>query len=135
MVARATLRSIVPVDHLELVSLGQVIASATLAGDHTTADVRWTVPVEHSGWYTVRAYSDHATAPIMDIYPFATTSPVYVTVGGQPVRSSRDAEYFIHWIDRLAESARASTAWNTPSERDHVLAQLDSAKAVFATRK
>ena len=70
----------------------------------------------------------------MDMYPFATTSPIYVTVGNQPVRSPSDAAYFVAWIDRLAEGVRAFTSWNAPAERDHVLAQLDSARAVYVSR-
>jgi TolB protein len=134
MTVEATLRSIVPVDHFELVSGGQVVASATLTGDHTTARARWVVPVTQSGWYTVRAYSDHATSPILDIYPFATTSPIYVTVAGQPVRSSADAAYFVRWIDRLDAGARAFTDWNTPAERDSVLAEIARARAEFQRR-
>jgi TolB protein len=127
----ATLASIVPVDHFELVGPSGVAASATLTGDRTTATFDWSVPVTTSGWYTVRAYADSASDAIMDLYPFATTSPIYVTVAGQPVRSASDAAYFVAWIDRLAEAVRAYTAWNTPAEQNHVLAQLDSARAVF----
>jgi TolB protein len=130
----ATLASIVPVDHFELVGPAGVAASATLSGDRTTATADWSVPVTTSGWYTVRAYADSASDLIMDRYPFATTSPIYVTVGGQPVRSAADAAYFIAWIDRLAGNVRSYTAWNTPAERDHVLAQLDSARAVYKAR-
>ena len=35
----------------------------------------------------LRAYSDHAEEPIMDIYPYGTTSPIYVTVAGEKPRS------------------------------------------------
>jgi TolB protein len=130
----ATLASIVPVDHLELVGASGVAASATLTGDHTTATADWNVPVTTSGWYTLRAYADSASDVIMDTYPFATTSPIYVTVANQPVRSPSDAAYFVAWIDRLAEGVRAFTNWNAPAERDHVLAQLDSARAVYVSR-
>ena len=76
----------------------------------------------------------HSRHPVLDIYPFATTSPIYVTVGGAPVRSARDAAYFVRWIDRLDSLARASTAWNSAVERDSTLAKFARARQVFAAQ-
>lgn len=133
---RARLRSIVPVDHLEVVSGGLVVAAMPVpaGGSLTTADLVTTIRVEHSGWFTLRAWSDHATAPILDIYPFATTSPIYVTVGDEPVRSPDDAAYFTTWLNRLDRSVRAYPWMNTEAERAHVLDQITRAKSVFGTR-
>src|SRR2546427_9766314 len=75
------------------------------------------VPVNGSGWYVLRAYSDHAEMPVLDLYPFASTSPIYVRVGEQPVRSPEDAAFFVRWIDRLLDAARRHGDWNTPAER------------------
>lgn len=129
------LRSIVPVDHLELVSRGQVIWSGT--GDAhpiTTADVDTTVIADSSGWYTLRAWSSHATAPIMDIYPFATTSPIYVQVGNESVRSPADKEYFLTWLRRLDADVRAYQWFNTEAERAHVQGQIAAARTEFENR-
>lgn len=134
LTVHGTLRSIVPVDHFELVSGGRVVASAMLSGDSASADTTWTVPVAHSGWYTLRAYADHARGPVMDIYPFATTSPVYVTVGNEVIRSKDDAAFFVAWIDRLAAGARVHTGWNTTAERDSVLAEIGRARLAFTNR-
>ena len=71
---------------------------------------------------------------MLDIYPFATTSPVYVTLGGAPVRSAEDARYFVAWIDRLDAAARAHPGWNTDTERSHVLEQIARARAEFERR-
>jgi hypothetical protein len=64
--------------------------------------------VTKSGWYTLRAYADRAIAPVLDLYPFGTTSPIYLTVGGVPPRDPAAADYFIAWLDRLDQAARAS---------------------------
>ena len=56
--------------------------------------------VRRSGWFLLRARTDRAVYPVLDLYPYATTSPVYVIVGGQPIRSAGDAEYFMMWIDQ-----------------------------------
>ena len=130
----ASMTSIVPVDHLEVVSGGVVVATVPLAGDRTHASADLELPASESGWYTLRAWSDHATAPVLDIYPFATTSAVYVTVGGAPIRSAEDARYFVAWIDRLDSAARAHTGWNTDAERTHVLEQIARARGEFERR-
>jgi TolB protein len=132
--AKVDLKSIAPVDHLEIVSNGEVVASFPLPGDRTAASASRPIKVTRSGWYTLRAYSDRSRHPVLDIYPFATTSPIYVTVGGAPVRSKADAEYFLAWISRLDAAARAHTGWNGEEEKIAVLASLDQAKDVYRDR-
>ncbi len=71
---------------------------------------------------------------MLDFYPFGTTSPVYVSAGGAPVRSAADARYFTAWIDRVRAAAEAHAGWNTPAEKQGVLALLAQARAVFEER-
>jgi len=130
----ATLRSIVPVDHLEIVGNGEVVADIPLAGDRTLSDWKASLNVERSGWYTLRAWGASSARPILDIYPFATTSPIYVSAGDSPVRSPNDARYFASWIDRLIEDARSHPGWNDAAESAEVLRQLDEAKAIYESQ-
>jgi hypothetical protein len=129
--ARIEMRSIVPVDHLEVVSGGQVKASIPLTGDRTTATATLHLKVDRSGWYTLRAYADGSRQPVRDIYPFATTSPIYVTVGKAPIQSQTDAAFFLAWIDRLESAVRTHAGWNTEGEKAAVLASLAEARAVY----
>ena len=48
------------------------------------------------------------------------------------MRSREDADFFVRWIDRLDQAARAHEAWNTPEEREHVLRLLAQARGVYA---
>jgi len=68
---------------------------------------------------------------VLDLYPFASTSPIYVRVGEQPVRSPEDAAFFVRWIDRLLDAARRHGDWNTPAERSATLRQFADARAVY----
>jgi TolB protein len=129
--ARVSLRSIVPVDHLELVGPSGVAVSFPLQGDRTSADLSDTIGLEASGWYVLRAYADLARHPVLDIYPFGTTSPVYVTVGEAPVRSAPAAAYFVAWIDRLLAAAADHAGFNTAAEKEAVLGHLRDARAVY----
>ena len=132
---RAILRSNVPVDHLEIVANGRVIASLGLRSDGTSADTTLTLPVDGSAWYVLRAWSERPRLPVLDLYPFATTSPIYVEAAGAPIRSTSDAAYFLTWLTRVEERARAHTDWNTPAERDEALRTIESARAEFRTRQ
>ena len=131
--ARVRLRSNVGIDHLELVVNGEP-REIPLAGDRRSVDTTVRLPVGRSGWILLRARSDSAEYPVLDLYPYATTSPVYLTVGGRPARSRPDAEYFIAWIDRVRAAAEASRDWNIPAERAAVLAEVAQARAEFERR-
>jgi hypothetical protein len=131
--ARVRLRSNVPVDHLELVVNGEP-REIPLAAGRRSADTVVTVPVGRSGWVLLRARSDRAIYPVLDLYPYATTSPVYLTVGGRPSRSRSDAEYFIAWIDRLRATADSSQDWNADAEKRSVLETIARARAEFQRR-
>ena len=131
LTARVALRSNVPVDHLEIIGNGKVVATIPLRSDGTTARDTVSIPVTGSGWYVLRAYNTRATLPVLDLYPFASTSPIYVRVGDDPVRSREDAAFFARWIERLERFARASPMWTTPDEQAAVLRTFASARSVF----
>ncbi len=134
LVARVSLRSIVPVERLEIVANGVVLVPIPLTAGGTRADATIPLPVTRSGWFTLRAWSSRGTHPVLDLYPWATTSPIYVTVAGKPVRSIEDARYFVRWIERLEAAAAAHPGWNTDAEKTEVLGRLARAKAVFQRR-
>lgn len=128
--ARVTLRSNVPVDHLEIVGNGKVIAKLDGISDTTLV-----IQVERSGWYLARAYADKPRLPVLDLYPFASTSPVYVQVGNAPPSCREDAEFFLTWINLLGQRVRADTNWNTTAERERALSLISRAHEEFIRRR
>ena len=134
VMARVSLRSIVPVERLEIVANGVVVAPIPLAGGGTRADALIALPVTRSGWFIIRAWSAKATQPVLDLYPYATTSPIYVTVGARSVRSAESARWFVRWIERLEAAASAHSGWNDAAEKSEVLRRLAEAKRVFRQR-
>lgn len=134
VVARVSLRSMVPVERLEIVANGVVLAPIPLSPDSMRADATIPLPVTRSAWLTLRAYSRRAAPAVLDLYPFATTSPIYVSVAGQPIRSAEAARWFVRWIERLEQAAAAHPAWNDAAEKAEVLGRLAEAKAVFQRR-
>ena len=130
------MRSSVPVDHLEIVMNGKVVRTIRTPGDRLSADFEGTVPATGTGWLLVRAWNDGAVPEIFDIYPYATTSPVFFH-SGQPSapRCAADADYFIAWIDKVRAAAASHPGYNTAAERDATLAQIDAARAVMMQRR
>ena len=130
---RAELASIVPVDHLQIVCNGTVARELELSSDHKSAGIEGKLPVDNSGWCVLRAFSDKAEFPILDLYPYATTSPIYVNMAGAPLHSPQDAAYFSAWMERLISAAQKSAAWNTETEKQAVLALFEIARQKYAT--
>jgi Tol biopolymer transport system component len=128
----AEMNSIVPVDHLQIVCNGKVARELALDSNRRSAHVGGSIPLDASRWCVLRAFSDKAEYPILDLYPYATTSPVYVSVAGAPVRSAADAAYFVAWVDRLIAAARSNTSWNTEAEKESVLSMLGEARKRYA---
>jgi TolB protein len=128
----AELVSIVPLDHLQIVCNGKVARELALESDRSSAYVQGSIPLDASGWCILRAFSDKAEYPILDLYPYATTSPVYVSLAGAPVRSAGDAAYFVAWVDRLISAAWSNTSWNTEAEKEAVLSMLGEARKTYA---
>ena len=129
---RAAVRSLAPLQHVEIVYNGKVVASHRLSAGGTSADVTGAVNVPASGWLLLRAWSEKAQPLVLDTYPFATTSPVYVVVDGKPARSAPDAAYFASWIDRVIAALQARADYNNIAEKTATLEYLRSARAVYA---
>ena len=125
------LRSIVAVDHLELVCNGRVVRSFAAGKGVDHGDFSGSIALKESGWCVARAATDAGRYPVLDTYVYATTSPIYVTIGGRRPRSSEDARYFAAWIDRVTETTSAYPDWNNAAEKAGVLERLRQAKAVF----
>jgi hypothetical protein len=125
------LRSIVAVDHLELVCNGRVVRSFVAGKPIDHGDFSGSIALKDSGWCVARASSDAGRYPVLDTYVYATTSPIYVTIGGAKPRAPDDARYFAAWIDRVAEATAAYPDWNSAAEKRGVLEKLQQAKAVF----
>jgi TolB protein len=127
----AKLRSIVPVDHLEVICNGRIAQTLTLNAARDSVEARGTLPLKESGWCVLRASSDKAEYPVLDNYVYATTSPIYVTIGGKVPRSPEDANYFAAWIERVMDATSHYPDWNSVAEKDGVLKELAQAKGIF----
>ena len=129
---RIAMRSIVPMQHVEVVMNGKVVA--TLAPGKGV-DAAGEVELKESGWLLLRAWNEGADPLVFDIYPYASTSPIYVEVGDAKPRSPGDARYFVRWLERNIESAGARDDYNSASEKQRVLDYLKTARDKFAVQQ
>jgi Tol biopolymer transport system component len=127
----ARLRSIVPVDHAQVVCNGRVARELALGTHRDRLEVSGTLPIVSSGWCVLRAFTAKAEYPVLDNFVYATTSPVYVSVRGAAPRSAEDARYFEAWIDHLLQITGSYPDWNSAMEKAGVLQKLKDARSVY----
>jgi TolB protein len=128
---RIAYRSPVAVDHLELVHNGKVVKEFALTGDRHTLDAAGEVQADEAGWLLLRAWSDGSDPEVLDLYPYATTSPVYLDLPGGLPPDPADAAYFVAWLDRVIADAGSRTDYRAARERDETLAYLHRARDRF----
>ncbi|HEY5690677.1 MAG TPA: hypothetical protein VIS49_04390, partial [Cyclobacteriaceae bacterium] len=111
-----------------------VIKEIIVKGDKTISDFEGSITIDKSSWVLLRAWNDNAHSDIQDFYPYATTSPVYLILNQQPIRSKQDATYFLQWIDKVYESA-SQQVYLTEREKEVTLNNINEARKVFERRK
>ena len=74
---------------VELIVNGRAVAKQVIVADGRIQDLKFEVPIEQSSWVALR------------ILPSSHTNPIFVTVGGQPIRASRrSAEWCLKAVDQ-----------------------------------
>jgi TolB protein len=132
---RGFLRSNVPIDHLELVFNGKVVRQFDVGATRASADLDGAIRIEGPGWLLLRAWNEHADPDVFDIYPYATTNPVFFTRTRQAQHCGPDADYLLAWLERLRVSADAHSAYNSEQEKQMILGQIAAARSIIAERR
>lgn len=126
------IRSITPLPKVMLIFNGDLVDEIALSGDRKRLEHRQTVTVTRSGWFHLRAEGEwQESFPLDTGFAQAFTNPVWVSVGGQPIRDLNAAQYGIEWVDKLETMAKAESGWRSQRERDHVFAQFEEARNIY----
>jgi hypothetical protein len=128
------LRSPVAVDHLELVQNGKVVKAFPLTGDRRRLDAEGELQIDKGGWLLLRAWNDGSDPQVLDLYPYATTSPVYLDLPGGNPPDREDSAYFVAWLDRVIAEARSRNDYRNEREREATLDYLLKARDQFMNR-
>ena len=105
---------------VEIIVNGQVAATKNITADGKTQPLSFDIPIKQSSWVAVR------------ILPSVHTNPIWVEVGGQPVRASKKS---IDWCKQAVE-----VCWNAKKnqirepERATAKAAYDEATKIYEAR-
>ena len=104
-----------------------------LTGDRRSLDMEGEIPVDSAGWLVSRV--EHGSDPqVLDIYPYATTSPIYIELPGGLAPDAQDASYFVAWLDRVIADAERRTDYRTDTERKSISSYLRAAREIYAKK-
>ncbi len=128
---KALAQSITPIAVAVIYRNGEVFKKLDISEDHFTAKFEGDIPVDASAWYSL--YVEGPNSQWIDAaFAQAGTSAIHVYVGDGKIRDYDSAEYFVQWIDKLHDLADAWPWWRSQQEKDHVYAQFDEARAIYA---
>jgi len=124
------LRSNVPVEHVEVIWNGEVVATHSLKGPTKSADLKGTIKVKGSGWILLRAWSREAHPDLPDLYPYASTNPIYIQSTVKNIQQKIAAEYFLKWVTRI-ESKINDLVFRNDAEKQSVMKDIQNAKSFY----
>ena len=107
---KTRIRAIQPVESLEIVLDGHVILAKDLRGETKSpidSELAAAVSIEKSGWIAARGLYRGPDGLLRQ----AHTSPIYIQIDDQAVRSSVDLRYMLRWIERLTSVAEEHPDW------------------------
>jgi hypothetical protein len=126
-----TATSAVPLDRIELVVNGEVVASAAREEGERTVALSHDLRVDASCWIALRCSGAKNEAVLDPDGAFAHTSPAYVAVPGAPLACRNDAEYFIDWIERLIATTESRARFPSDAAREAVVALFRNGQAYY----
>jgi TolB protein len=94
----STVDSVVPVERLDIIENGKVVASQD-AEDRFHIKLSRKIPVAASGWIAARVSGPQKVHLVTDGYVYAHSNPVWLTREGRKPSSPEDARYFVNWMD------------------------------------
>jgi TolB protein len=125
---RVELRSMTPVDSVEIIVNGRVAAAMT-PDDPAHSVFEADVAVPAGGWIAARARGPSSRF-VTDSYAFAQTTPVWVVRNGRQWTSAEDARFLADAVRAVWDRVRDGD-WSTPGERDRFETAVNEAIAVY----
>ena len=100
-----------------------------------SGDMTWrtTIQVE-SSTFVIAVVEGQPHPAVLGPYPYAITSPVWIEVGGKPVRVEEDVRWCIRWLDELDRLLDAHGRFESDSQRADVAEVVHRARSWFLDR-
>lgn len=127
----AELKSINPIDYLELIYNGKVIKKVLLEDRIPAPILNENIDFEltplRSGWIAARALFHTVNGYRRQTH----TSPIYIQVDDKPTAFKKDAEILIQWVDRLLDISHQPARYSIEEERRQVQTLYQETKSVY----
>ena len=145
-----------PIDRLEIVANGELVAEVTLDPGQQYQSIEIPYQADRSAWLAARAYQlteiqtrqglslsqrrNQGGGPtqlnkyygtLRPEVTFAHTSPVYIEVDGQAIRSSSDAQYFVQYLNNAIRWLNQEGSFPSEEARQKVLAAFKEGRRRF----
>jgi len=154
---QAEVWSQMPIDRLEIIANGELVAEVSIpeGAFHAAIDIKY--QTEESVWLAARAYQltqkdtrnglsmsqrrnsgggptylNRYYGTLRPEVTFSHTSPVYIQIEGQPVRSRDDANYFVRYLQNVINWLDESGSFPTEEAKQEVLKAFEQGKQGFA---
>jgi hypothetical protein len=131
---RAEVRSLVPLERLEVLANNAVVAGIESAGSPASAIVEAEVHMPSGGWLTARCWGAYDNA--MEEWVAAQASPIYVQVQGRSLPAdAKAASAFLASLDKMLDWVAHEARCETDQQRERLANIFRSARQVLLDRQ
>jgi len=148
-----------PIDRLEIIANGELVAEIAIPEGSFHAEIDIPYRTDESVWLAARAYQltqkdtrkglsmsqrrnsgggptylNRYYGTLRPEVTFSHTSPVYIKIDGQSVRSRDDANYFVRYLQNVINWLDKSGSFPTEKAKQEVLEAFEQGKQEFALR-
>ncbi len=127
----ASATSLVPMQRLEIVVNGEVVATENARGNGSSVSLSKEIPVTEGAWVAARVRGDFHRYLVNDTDLYAHTSPVYLTVDGKGVSRKADGQFFVEWVDQLITRVQDKGRFASEDDRREVVTLFKKARAYY----
>ena len=127
----ASAKSFVPMNRLEIVVNGEIVATARAGGDGKSVSLAKEIPVAEGSWVAARVRGDFHRLLVNDTDLYAHTSPVYLTVDGKSVSRKEDGQFFVEWVDQLIARVQKRGRYASDAQREEVVTLFKKGRAYY----
>ena len=131
LLVEASATSFVPMDKLEIMLNGKVVASVAASGDRSSVQLSKELKVSEGAWIAARVRGPFHRYLVNDTYLYGHTSPVYLTVDGRGAARKADGQFFVDWIDQLIAKIETRNRFASAEQKQEVVELFKKARAYY----
>jgi len=131
LTGRISVRSVYPVDRIEVVRNGDVVVTVSLDPPRGAVDTSFSCSIFESSWVAARVHGPKRGWITPGDYLFAHTSPVYCVVHGRRILDRDDAALLEQNVGALELLAGEKGAWPDTIQSSRVFRELAAARSWY----